>query len=64
MLQKMGDSVQQIADAIALALDSNVTIVDENLVRVAGTSPYQKMIAKKTPEKPFLPEYYRNRKQS
>ncbi len=51
MLQKMGDSVQQIADAIALALNSNVTIVDENLVRVAGTGPYQKMVTKKAPDK-------------
>lgn len=51
LLQKLGESVQQIADAIASALDSNVTIVDENLVRVAGTGPYLEKVDKKAPER-------------
>lgn len=42
LLQKVAQGVQQIAEAIAATVNSNVTIVDSNLVRVAGTGPYQK----------------------
>lgn len=44
VLQRVGHMVQQIAEAIAATLNSNVTIVDSNLVRVAGTGPYQESI--------------------
>lgn len=44
LLQKVAQGVQQIAEAIAATVNSNVTIVDSNLVRVAGTGPYQKKI--------------------
>lgn len=51
LLHRMSKSVQQIANAIATALESNVTIVDNNLVRIAGTGPYFKKIKEKVPKK-------------
>ncbi len=50
-LQRMSKSVQQIADAIATALGANVTIVDNNLLRVAGTGPYFQKIGEEAPQR-------------
>ncbi len=48
-LQKIGRNIQQIAEAIAEAIDVHVTVVDRDLVRVAGTGPYEQLV------KEFIP---------
>ncbi len=50
MLQKISSGIQQVAEAIAATLEANVTIVDNNLVRVAGTGPYLGMVQKNAPK--------------
>lgn len=50
VLQRMAPMVQQIAEAIAATVNCNVTIIDVNLVRVAGTGPYQVQIQGHIPE--------------
>ncbi len=50
MLKKISSSIQQVAEAIAATLETNVTIVDNNLIRVAGTGPYFEMVHKNAPE--------------
>ncbi|MBS4020960.1 MAG: sigma 54-interacting transcriptional regulator [Dethiobacter sp.] len=50
MLKKLNTDIQQVAEAIAATLEANVTIVDNNLHRVAGTGPYLEMIQKKAPQ--------------
>lgn len=50
MLRRVGSgSIQQIAKAVAAALDTNVTIVDTKLFRVAGTGPYIGNVEKYAP---------------
>lgn len=49
VLQRVGPAVQQIAEAIAATVNCNVTIIDANLVRVAGTGPYQGRIQRYIP---------------
>lgn len=41
--------LQQIALSIAKVLDANVTIVDSNLLRLAGTGPYEQVINQHVP---------------
>jgi transcriptional regulator with PAS, ATPase and Fis domain len=43
-LQRIEKNIQQIAEAIAEAIDAHVTIVDRDLVRVAGTGPYERLV--------------------
>ena len=43
-LSKIAESVQSIAEAIASVLDVEVTIVDKNLKRIAGTGKYKEKI--------------------
>lgn len=50
MLKRISSSIQQVAEAIAATLETNVTIVDNNLVRVAGTGPYFQMVQKNAPQ--------------
>lgn len=42
--------VQQCAEAIANSLDVEVTIIDNNLIRIAGTGKYKKEVGKTIPE--------------
>ncbi len=49
MLDKVGSSIQQVAEVIASALQANVTIVDASLVRIAGTGPYRDKIMTRAP---------------
>ncbi|MDI6616526.1 MAG: sigma 54-interacting transcriptional regulator [Syntrophaceae bacterium] len=42
-LMSVGKDVQNIADAIASVIGVDVTIVDENLIRVAGTGAYSSL---------------------
>ncbi len=49
-LKKITKSVQKIAEAVALALEANVTIVDQDLTRVAGTGPYLSRVYNKAPK--------------
>ncbi|WP_276536658.1 sigma-54 interaction domain-containing protein [Tissierella carlieri] len=42
--------VQQCAEAIGNSLDVEVTIIDSNYIRIAGTGKYKKEIGKKIPE--------------
>ena len=46
-LKHIKDEIQKIAEAIESVLEIDVTIVDENLVRVAGTGIYLDKIGKK-----------------
>ena len=46
-LKYIKDEIQKIAEAIEAVLEIDVTIVDENLVRVAGTGIYVEKIGKK-----------------
>ena len=46
-LKYIKDEIQKIAEAIEAVLEIDVTIVDENLVRVAGTGIYIEKIGKK-----------------
>nr|WP_317331114.1 sigma 54-interacting transcriptional regulator [uncultured Romboutsia sp.] len=46
-LKYIKDEIQKIAEAIEAVLEIDVTIVDENLVRVAGTGIYLQKIGKK-----------------
>ena len=46
-LKYIKDEIQKIAEAIEAVLNIDVTIVDENLVRVAGTGIYVQKIGKK-----------------
>lgn len=41
--------LQQVALSIAKVLDANVTIVDSNLLRLAGTGPYEQVINQPVP---------------
>ncbi|NLA06978.1 MAG: sigma 54-interacting transcriptional regulator, partial [Firmicutes bacterium] len=42
--------IQQIADAVAAAMGVDVTVADDNLLRVAGTGPFEKDLGKKVPQ--------------
>ena len=42
-LKYIKDEIQKIAEAIEVVLEIDVTIVDENLVRVAGTGICRKI---------------------
>lgn len=44
------DSVQEVAEAISVVLNVDVTIIDENLNRVAATGRYKDLIAKAVPK--------------
>ena len=46
-LKYIKDEIQKIAEAIEAVLEIDVTIVDENLVRVAGTGIYVEKNRKK-----------------
>ena len=46
-LKYIKDEIQKIAEAIEAVLNIDVTIVDENLVRVAGTGIYVQKLGKK-----------------
>ncbi len=45
-LDKVKDNAQLICDAIASVIDIDVTIVDDSLLRIAGTGSYQESIGK------------------
>ena len=47
MLSRMGESVQQVAEAIASVLGVEVTIVDDTMRRIAGTGCYAERIGDK-----------------
>lgn len=49
-LKYIKDEIQNIAEAIEAVLEIDVTIVDEDLVRVAGTGIYVQKIGKKVNE--------------
>ena len=46
-LKYIKDEIQKIAEAIEAVLEIDVTIVDENLVRVAGTGIYVEKLGQK-----------------
>ncbi|NLM03812.1 MAG: sigma 54-interacting transcriptional regulator [Clostridiales bacterium] len=50
VLQRVGPMVQQIAEAIAATVNCHVTIIDANLVRVAGTGPYEGKVRRHIPQ--------------
>ncbi len=49
-IHRIKESVQKISEAIAAALDCNVTIVDDQLMRIAGTGPYREEIQNYAPK--------------
>ena len=48
-LLEVKSSVQEVADAISLVLGVEVTIIDENYIRVAATGKYRKLIGNRIP---------------
>ncbi|MCR1899739.1 sigma 54-interacting transcriptional regulator [Irregularibacter muris] len=62
MLRRAAKSVQKIAEAIAATANCNVTIIDSNLVRIAGTGPYQEKIKDYTPEGSAFIKVLQNKK--
>lgn len=48
-LYKIQSSVQEVAEAISAVLNVDVTIIDENLCRVAATGKYRTFIGEKIP---------------
>lgn len=50
-LYKIQESVQEVAEAISAVLNVDVTIIDENLNRIAATGKYKSSIGKKIPKK-------------
>ncbi|MCY6484961.1 sigma 54-interacting transcriptional regulator [Clostridium aestuarii] len=50
-LKEIRTSVQEVAEAIAAVLHVDVTIVDEDLMRVAATGEYKNCIGEKIPKK-------------
>jgi transcriptional regulator with PAS, ATPase and Fis domain len=48
-LLEVKKSVQKVADAISLVLGVEVTIIDENYIRVAATGKYRKLIGNRIP---------------
>lgn len=48
-LYKIQDSVQEVAEAISAVLNVDVTIIDENLNRIAATGKYKSSVGKKIP---------------
>ena len=49
-LSKIKKSTQEVAEAIAAVLDVDVTIIDNNMYRVAATGRYREQIGEKLPE--------------
>lgn len=49
MLKKINREVQQVAEALATTLEANVSIVDSNMLRIAATGHYRKMVGKYAP---------------
>lgn len=49
-LYKIQSSVQEVAEAISAVLNVDVTIIDENLYRVAATGKYKSFIGEKIPD--------------
>ncbi|WP_352420898.1 sigma 54-interacting transcriptional regulator [Proteiniborus sp.] len=49
-LYKIQDSVQEVAEAISAVLNVDVTIIDENLNRIAATGKYKRSIGEKIPK--------------
>ncbi|MFA5523619.1 MAG: sigma 54-interacting transcriptional regulator [Tissierellales bacterium] len=49
-LYKIKESVQEVAEAIAAVLNVDVTIIDENLNRIADTGKYKSSIGDKIPK--------------
>ncbi|KUO48996.1 MAG: hypothetical protein APF76_10210 [Desulfitibacter sp. BRH_c19] len=50
MLEEIKDYIQQIAEVISEVLKLDVTIVDKNFIRLAGTGNYKKYLGKKAPK--------------
>ncbi len=49
-LKEIAEPIQQIAEAIAAVLKLEVTVVDENLERVAGTGEYRSLVGQFVPQ--------------
>lgn len=49
-LSKIQSSVQEVADAISAVLNVDVTIIDQNLYRIAATGKYNELIGNKIPK--------------
>ncbi len=49
-LQKISPGIKQVSAAISAALETDVTIVDNQLIRITGTGPYEKSINQPIPE--------------
>jgi len=54
------ETIQRIAEAIASVLGIDVTIVDENLERVAGTGDYRPLIGKRVPKDSVFEQCLKN----
>ena len=50
MITQLFDFVQQCAEAISNALDVEVTIIDNKLIRIAGTGKYKKDVGQTIPD--------------
>ncbi len=49
-IRRIQEVVQKISEAIAAVLNCNVTIIDTQLIRVAGTGPYKSEIKNQAPK--------------
>lgn len=60
----MGETrgLQQVAQSIAEILNANVTIVDSNLLRLAGTGPYEALVNQYAPKNSVFDQVLRSKK--
>lgn len=61
-LYKIQNSVQEVAEAISAVLNVDVTIIDENLYRVAATGKYKLFIGEKIPTNCSYELIFKNQK--
>lgn len=54
------DTIQRITEAIASVIGIDVTVIDENLERVAGTGEYKPLVGKRIPKDSVFEQCLRN----
>jgi len=54
------DTIQRITEAIASVIGIDVTVIDENLERVAGTGEYKPLVGKRVPKDSVFEQCLRN----
>ena len=56
-LKLIDDKIQERAESFSAILNVETTVVDNNLLRVAGTGDFYYRINENSPEDPSLPRY-------